>query len=136
LKKHTYLLLIPLIALLYTCRKSDAHLKCTDKNTVRFPQQTKEYFYFKEGSWWLYENQGTGETDSQWVGRAYLERTNATQQKKNGAKVDGKCYEYGAVGICNKIFNFHSKPDIEQTLISRQFQGGVMKVIEKLVILT
>ncbi len=29
---------------------------CVESNTVKQVQKLKDYFYFKEGSWWVYQN--------------------------------------------------------------------------------
>lgn len=42
--------------------------ECNDSNTEeRIANVTKNYFYFKKGSWWVYENEISNERDSMFV---------------------------------------------------------------------
>ena len=36
----------------------------------------KDHYYFKTGSWWVYEEQNTGAIDSQWVSSSWLKSNN------------------------------------------------------------
>ena len=53
------------ISTLTTCQKAREKRWC--KNPIKIPQRVVDYFYFKEGTYWIYENETTQELDSQWV---------------------------------------------------------------------
>ncbi|MDZ4758730.1 MAG: hypothetical protein SGJ10_11430 [Bacteroidota bacterium] len=65
-RQKAILCLITLLALCISCNLNKKP-KCTQSNTVHVPQNAIDYFYFKEGSWWVYEDEATKEQDSVWV---------------------------------------------------------------------
>jgi hypothetical protein len=65
---------------------------CTEENTVKFPQDALDRFYFKEGSYWVYTDSATStQYDSVWV---YHNTWNSTSKKEDG-HYKNKCYEFG-----------------------------------------
>lgn len=48
-----------------SCKKKKKY--CTGGGTCRSVLEAKEFFLFKEGSWWVYEEETTHERDSQYV---------------------------------------------------------------------
>ncbi|MGZ5280982.1 MAG: hypothetical protein ACXWEY_01780 [Bacteroidia bacterium] len=49
-----------------TCNKDEESF-CTDNRTTKILPHQKDFFYFKTGSWWVYEEEKTGEKDSIWI---------------------------------------------------------------------
>jgi hypothetical protein len=75
---------------------------CNKRNRVEIPQKVKDYFSFKEGTYWVYQNQKTLATDSHWVCESYL----GTKEIKgnSGEKChcfSGTCYENMEMKILN-----------------------------------
>ncbi|NQW42045.1 MAG: hypothetical protein HQ463_01250 [Bacteroidetes bacterium] len=62
--------------------------ECTAANTVKFPQDALDRFYFKNGTYWVYQDSATGNIDSAWVRNARLET-----HTPNGYGGD-ICYDY------------------------------------------
>jgi hypothetical protein len=63
------------------------------------PQMAKDYFLFKNGSYWVYENTATNETDSFYVD-GFTDRTGDNTQYKYGNELN-RCYEdcdYNIIG--------------------------------------
>ena len=75
---------------------------CDSLNTIRIPKDMKARFYFKGGTYWIYKNINTGETDSMWV---YLQENLINQvNPKWYTKGLNKCYESFSYLIQNKNF--------------------------------
>jgi hypothetical protein len=75
---------------LSTC-KSEQDLVCTDQNTIKVSEPALDYFFFKEGTWWVYREINTNETDSVWVTRNSESRDNLYQLKADCHCGKGKC---------------------------------------------
>ncbi|MBW7845603.1 MAG: hypothetical protein H3C45_08175 [Bacteroidia bacterium] len=75
---------------------------CDSNNTVLIPEDMKARFYFKEGTYWIYKNINTGETDSMWVwlSQNKIEPTNP----KISQKGLNKCYEWFSFQTRNKLY--------------------------------
>ncbi len=69
--KTTFTLIVGLV-FFTQCRK-DKHIPFCEQ----YPDQCiemehiKDHYYFKTGSWWVYEEQNTGAIDSQWVSKSW-----------------------------------------------------------------
>jgi hypothetical protein len=89
----TYTSIVLLSSLLFSCdeRNKQEETVCTSANTVLVPQDLKDRFFFKEGTYWIYQNIQTNETDSVWV----FNSTNNTSAVDTKIFGDGynKCYE-------------------------------------------
>ena len=94
-----------LFALLSTCKKSDFNLECTDANTVKSPKDALDYFYFKEGTWWLYREDSTGLTDSVWVSHSTMNSENPTSLKRACGCGHGKCVQNILIIFENRLHN-------------------------------
>lgn len=89
-----YLSLIWLITNAADCgnKGNPTPVTCTEENTVKFPQDALDRFYFKEGSYWVYTDSVTHiQYDSVWV---YLHTWGASSKKEDG-HYGNKCYEFG-----------------------------------------
>ncbi len=80
-------------ATLFTTCRSEYELQCTDKNIVKVLPHAMDFFYFKTGSWWVYEEETSGEKDSVWVGLHQTKTSNATVSKRDCHCGKGKCVE-------------------------------------------
>ena len=80
------------------CRRLDPWYPCSNANSVFVPQDMKDRFYFKDGTYWIYININTNETDSMWVWKS----SNAV------SCVDSKVYGNG-FSKCYESFNYRVK---------------------------
>ena len=64
-------------AVLTQCRK-DPHIPFCELHPDQCVEMKhiKDHYYFKTGSWWVYEEQNTGAIDSQWVSSSWLKSNN------------------------------------------------------------
>jgi hypothetical protein len=88
------LTLVLLVSNLNCKRIKYATTACNKKHRVEIPQRVKDYFYFKDGTYWVYQNQKTLATDSHWVCDSYL----GTKEIKGNSNqkchcFNGTCYE-------------------------------------------
>jgi hypothetical protein len=92
--------------LLFSCdRNKQEETVCSAANTVLIPQDLKDRFFFKEGTYWIYQNIQTNETDSVWVWKFYNENVSADKYENNG--INNKCYE--TIGTSLKSIMFVNK---------------------------
>ncbi len=63
--------------------------KCDSANTVRFPKDATEKFYFKDSSYWIYQDSLSKQIDSVWVAESVHEVFNKFHNKE----LHEKCYE-------------------------------------------
>ncbi len=88
-----------------TCRKDNPKV-CDNSNTILVNQHAKDFFVFKEGSWWVYEEEKTKEIDSIWVGRSTEEKLVPHGQTQRSCKCGyGKCKQEYFVRFMNKYRN-------------------------------
>lgn len=78
-------------------------VNCDSTNTVLIPEDMKARFYFKEGTYWIYKNTATGETDSMWVWQGENNITNVNP--KWYTKGLNKCYESFSFIVKNNSYN-------------------------------
>jgi hypothetical protein len=83
-------------------RPDDKKLDCNN-NTMQLPQMAKDYFLFKDGSYWLYKNTITQEKDSFYV-IDFRDFTGNNNIFKYGNNLN-KCYE----GYDYKLFSIKFK---------------------------
>jgi hypothetical protein len=57
-----FLLALPLLT---TCKKFRHEIWC--KHPATISQKVRDFYYFKDGTYWIYQNETTMKTDSQWV---------------------------------------------------------------------
>ena len=75
----------------------DEDFECSSDNTVPIPQNMKDFFYFKEGTWWVYYNTKTHLYDSLWVRKSSL-NVYRGEGREGFGKID-KCYEQTSMAI-------------------------------------
>jgi hypothetical protein len=101
------LLFISLLAL-YTCR-NDEDLVCTDKNTYKIHPRALDFFFFKEGSWWVYEERTFGYRDSIWAARDQIKSVNPPNSGKRTCKCGwGHCVQEANTYFENEKFNLNT----------------------------
>jgi hypothetical protein len=91
LKTQPIILLITFAVVLFSLSNCKEKFECTSENTVPMPQIMKDYFYYKQGSWWVYVNVKNNTYDSMWV-------SNVTAYNNRGEGGEGfgnldNCYE-------------------------------------------
>ncbi len=134
------------IFLLHSCEKPKSEpISCTN-NTMLLPQMAKDYFLFKDGSYWVYQNIISKQIDSVYI----VEFKNWTGDNnifKNGNKLTKcyECYEYrvfssntvnhriglfpllpdNSIDFKNQIFNINEINSITGQLYPRiEFEGN------------
>jgi hypothetical protein len=89
----THLSIITFSIVLCSCDSNNKQEEtvCSAANTVLVPQDLKDRFFFKVGTYWIYKNLQTNETDSIWV----FNSTNNTSPVDRKIFGDGynKCYQ-------------------------------------------
>ncbi len=100
----TILYLTVLIYLLLSnCTNRKQRIACRKGNRIEIAQKVKDYFYFKPGTYWVYQNQTTLATDSHWVCNSYI---GTESLEKSGCNCYQKqCYENMSVEILNNKYN-------------------------------
>lgn len=91
-----------------TCTKTNdkKNVDCTN-NTMPLPQMAKDYFLFKNGSYWVYENTSNNDIDSFYVDD-FTNRTGDNTQYKYGNELN-HCYEDYSYTISGKLLGKLSK---------------------------
>lgn len=89
------LILLSVITLLFSCRKDDEIYYCdTHKEDCVKITDVKNYFFFKEGSYWVYEEEGSGILDSVHVTQAYSDSSSFKFDVKTLSSYDSCDYHY------------------------------------------
>lgn len=79
---------------LQSCRDKDTPTyECTPDITVLLPEKALSMFYFKPGSYWIYQREDSLYTDSVWV-TASVAQNIAVNTKYSPDFKGKKCYEY------------------------------------------
>lgn len=71
--------------------------ECSSNNKVNIPQIMKDYFYYNEGTWWVYKNVKNNAYDSMWVSQS--SSNNYRGEGREGFGNTDKCYERIVMGI-------------------------------------
>jgi hypothetical protein len=87
--------------------KNEEETVCTPQNTVLVPQDLKDRFFFKVGTYWIYQNIQTNETDSLWVWVSYQESISVNDEHYGYIK--DKCYEQFATSIMSELYKSSSR---------------------------
>jgi hypothetical protein len=103
-----------------TCRKDDESF-CTDDRTTQILSHQRDFFYFKTGSWWVYEEEKTGEKDSIWVASDTHERFRGHPEIMFS---DRRCTEQYQMSFLNKDFNNLDSSVYLQLTIASSFIRG------------
>lgn len=106
MKTFIFLLLTCLLfPFLQNCGTTDTPTyECTPDITIPFPQDALDRFYFKTGTWWVYEEiNNPGVEDSVWVEKSYG-ISEIPDPKDYGRTKTKKCYDYHHVEIRSDRF--------------------------------
>lgn len=88
----TTLFIILNVGFCSSCKdKDEPETNCTPDNTVLVPQDMKDRFFFKVGTYWIYKNLQTNETDSIWVWISY--NNPLSVNREDFGFIKDKCYE-------------------------------------------
>lgn len=101
MNKAIYILIL-LSLLNFSCHKEGLFFKCKPENTIKVPQHAMDFFYFKTGTWWVYECEQTGYRDSLYVKINVLDIEESKNKKKDCGCGWGKCFEDGGLKINSK----------------------------------
>lgn len=104
-----FLALIFSCLFLSTCKKEE-NLVCTDANTNKPVQHAMDYFYFKKGTWWVYEKEGTLELDSIWIMNDTSYKENLVTQKRECKCGKGKCVISYSIKFANIQHKTNTNP--------------------------
>ena len=80
-----------------TCKRDGLFFKCKPENTIKIPPHAMDFFYFKTGSWWVYECEQTGYRDSLYAINNFFVVENYKGAKKECNCAWGKCFQNGGV---------------------------------------
>ena len=127
-KKILFLSLVALFLL--TCKKDDSNLVCSDANTIKPPKDALDYFYFKEGTWWLYQEDSTGLTDSVWVSHSTMNQENLTASKRACNCGHGSCTQHAIVTFSNRAHNANTDKPLNGIGIRSSFTLGLSDISE------
>ena len=83
--------MISLIA--FGCNRLDTSLKCSDANTIKLPKDMLDFFYFKRGTYWVYQKDSTDQIDSVWVVDDNMGTEDPKSAKQDCGCGQGKCYQ-------------------------------------------
>jgi len=105
-KKILYFLLAATVFIGCKCKREiTPDTICTDENTIKFPQDGVDRFFFKTGSYWVYKDSIDGLLDSVWVTEATEGRMD---MRKKNYKTKGKCYEFKKIKVeSNRNSQYH-----------------------------
>jgi hypothetical protein len=113
MKKWTLLLMA--LPLFWACRKDDDISYCelhTDECVdVR---EVKDYFYFKMGSWWVYEEEHSGKRDSVYVYETWTDTSSVLFETWLHSSYDGYDYTFWTTGVNGSLVtnNLTKKTDL------------------------
>ncbi len=111
--KLPYFLYI-LLMLIISCKddKGAERAICSVGNTVKIPTDAVRRFYFKDSTWWIYEDSVTHILDSMWV----VGSTHESSNNIAGHKLYKRCYE---------LFDYEIKNIQEQRILVSLEPNGV-----------
>lgn len=78
------------ICLTSNCKKEQGtNLICSEANTVKFPLKWRQYFFFRDSTYWIYKDSATGTEDSAYV----INSREVDLNNEYGETLTKKCYE-------------------------------------------
>jgi hypothetical protein len=94
-------------------------IECNN-NTLQLSSKAKSYFYFKQGSWWVYYNLTTNVYDSLFV----VSSQNKIRQPAGDGEDRSKCYEISRTTILSKRgeYSFGSSLDVSASKRTTLFE--------------
>lgn len=93
--KNLFMYLFISCTALFSCCKEE--FECTTENSVPIPQIMKDYFYYKQGSWWVYVNVKNNTYDSLWISN--INSYNNRGEGGEGFGNKDNCYERLVMGV-------------------------------------
>ena len=106
--------MISLIA--FGCNRLDTSLKCSDANTIKLPKDMLDFFYFKRGTYWVYQKDSTDQIDSVWVVDDNMGTEDPKSAKQDCGCGQGKCYQTAGC-----VFNSTESVKANRTLLKYEF---------------
>ena len=94
-----------LVFVILSACQTEENLVCTEKNTIPVTLRARQFFSFKTGSWWIYEEENSGKTDSVWVSSFGEYGENFPKGKKECQCGFGKCEQEIFMSFENKKYN-------------------------------
>ena len=76
---------------------------CTAENTIPFPEDALDRFYFKTGTYWVYKELSTGNQDTIRV-KETIKNTDPVNEKVFGEYKTEKCYELYTMTIQSDLY--------------------------------
>ncbi|MGZ5245445.1 MAG: hypothetical protein ACXWD4_16100 [Bacteroidia bacterium] len=131
MKLYPFKLLVLLLPFLLftTCDKKN-YFQCTSRNTTPILDHAMDYFFFKTGSWWVYEEESSGERDSVWVGLDGIKSDESTAAKRDCNCGGGRCTQEAWVSFYSKkhdgnsIYGFRIYSDFEEDGVTDILESG------------
>lgn len=109
-------LFIAIILIGINACKKDKPTICSSENTLYIPSDAVKRFYFKDSSYWIYQDSASGLIDSLWVSDSKIVIGNL---EKINPSSSGKCFESFSISLNSK---FIDKYEI--------YVGGVSSALE------
>jgi hypothetical protein len=96
----TVFLLIVTILLVFSCKKEAGTAFCElHPDECVDIREVKDYFYFKMGSWWVYEEEHTGKRDSVYVTQTWTDTSSVLFETWLHSSYDGYDYTFWTTGV-------------------------------------
>ncbi len=92
----------------WQCKTSGQDITCDGNNTLHLSSNAKSYFYFKQGSWWVYYNEAINRYDSLYVTSS---RNDIRQPGDDDNK--NKCYELVRLSVGNDTNRLRLNTDMD-----------------------
>ncbi|MGZ5280981.1 MAG: hypothetical protein ACXWEY_01775 [Bacteroidia bacterium] len=119
-----YFALFACLSILLTNCKKD--LVCTEENTLKVDNEALAYFYYKPGSWWIFQNHDSKAYDSIWVAETFSRFSEAEYDKRRCDCNKDICVEQYFVMFENNDYNRTKKSDtlLNETKIGVSVETG------------
>ncbi len=126
-KQIRRMLLFAFVLLLVTsCKKDPPTSYCSENPGACVDvRDVKDYFYFKIGSYWVYEEETSGERDSVYVIETASDPTSVLFGTTKYSTYDGYDYRYWTKGVSSSVKNNVARKSEKTTrVVSAKFKSG------------
>ncbi len=126
-KQIQYLLLFTFVLLsVASCKKDPPTSYCSENpDDCIDVRKVKDYFYFKIGSYWVYEEETSGERDSVYVIETASDPTSVLFGTTKYSTYDGYDYRYWTKGVSSSVKNNVARKSEKTTrVVSAKFKSG------------
>ncbi len=126
-KRMQYLLLFTFVLLsVASCKKDPPTSYCSENPGACVDvRDVKDYFYFKIGSYWVYEEQTSGERDSIYVIETVNDENSVLFSTTKRSTYDGYDYRYWTTGVTSSVKNNVARKSERTTrVVSSKFKSG------------